>query len=201
MGERLLNGKKSLQEEDFKDCFSKIPVESRESMLNYKLKVINTQDLVIQRACRDKKIKSRGILRLLSEIWRVKESSPDEVKEMLVGFKDILKNLKGREREITELRITEYLKDNGLDDKIWNKAKESLIAEGIFTKGGKMKDVMEIIREKGRWEGMKEGMKEGIQKNQKQVILNMLKEKVNLAFISKVTGVSEKEIKKLKNNQ
>jgi len=45
-----------------------------------------------------------------------------------------------------------------------------------------------------------EGRQEGIQKGQKQVILNMLKEKADIAFIAKVTGLSEKEIQKLKNN-
>ncbi len=54
-----------------------------------------------------------------------------------------------------------------------------------------MQDVREIIKEKGRCEGWKEG--------QNQVILNMLKEKADIAFISKVTGLSEKAIRKLKN--
>ena len=48
-------------------------------------------------------------------------------------------------------------------------------------------DIREHIKEKGRWEGRQE------------VVLNMLKEKADISFISKVTGLSEKEIKKLKN--
>ena len=43
-GKQPLKWKKSLQEEDFKTFFSKIPVESRKIMLNYGLKVIDTQD-------------------------------------------------------------------------------------------------------------------------------------------------------------
>ena len=54
-----------------------------------------------------------------------------------------------------------------------------------------MQDVREIIKEKGRWEGERKGRQE--------VVLNMLKEKADISFISKVTGLSEKEIKKLKN--
>ncbi len=58
-----------------------------------------------------------------------------------------------------------------------------------------MQDVREIIKEKGRWEGRQEGLQEGRQ----QVVLNLLKEKADIAFISKVTGLSEKTIRKLKN--
>ena len=70
-----------------------------------------------------------------------------------------------------------------------------------------MQDVREIIKEKGRWEGRQEGRKEGRQegrqegerKGRLEVVLNMLKEKADIAFIAKVTGLSEKEIKKLEN--
>ncbi len=54
-----------------------------------------------------------------------------------------------------------------------------------------MQDVREIIKEKGRWEGRQE--------RDKEVVLNMLKEKADISFIAKVTGLSEKAIKKLKN--
>jgi len=74
-----------------------------------------------------------------------------------------------------------------------------------------MQDVREIIKEKGRWEGRQEGrqkgrqegrqegLQEGRQEERQQVVLNMLKEKADIAFISKVTGLSEKTIRKLKN--
>ena len=54
--------------------------------------------------------------------------------------------------------------------------------------------------QKGRIEGIQKGRIEGVQKGRQEVILKMLKEKVDIAFISKVTGLSEKEIKKLKND-
>ncbi|MCY4512989.1 MAG: hypothetical protein OXB86_04810 [Bdellovibrionales bacterium] len=65
-----------------------------------------------------------------------------------------------------------------------------------------MQDVREIIKEKGRWEGERKGLKkgrqEGRQEERQQVVLNMLQEKADIAFIAKVTGLSEKEIQKLK---
>ena len=51
-------------------------------------------------------------------------------------------------------------------------------------------NIKEYIKEEGRQEGLQQRDK---------VVLNMLKEKVDMAFICKVTGLSEKEIKKLKN--
>ena len=51
--------------------------------------------------------------------------------------------------------------------------------------------VVESIRE--------EGQQEGRQERDKQVIANMLKEKMNISVISKVTGLPETEIKKFKN--
>jgi len=63
--------------------------------------------------------------------------------------------------------------------------------------------IREHIKEKGRWEGLRKGRQEGIQKGRQeerqQVVLNLLKEKIEVSFISKVTGLTEKEIKKLKN--
>ena len=54
-----------------------------------------------------------------------------------------------------------------------------------------MQDVREIIKEKGRWEGRQEGKQE--------IVLNMLKNRLDTSLISEVTGMSQKEIKKLKN--
>ena len=105
---------------------------------------------------------------------------------------EVWQGLKGEARRTVELRIVEYLRDNTkLDLKTWEKAEKLLIEAGVLKKGGLMQDVREIIKEKGRWEGRQE--------RDKEVILNMLKEKADIAFISKVTGLSEKAIRKLKN--
>ena len=62
-------------------------------------------------------------------------------------------------------------------------------------------DAIERERWESRQEGLQEGIQEGIHKGRQAVILNMLKEKLDLSVISKVTGLSEEEIKKLKNGQ
>ena len=63
-----------------------------------------------------------------------------------------------------------------------------------------MCDVREVIKEKGVWEGMQKGMQKGIQKGREEIVLKMLKEKVDIAFITKITGFSEAEIKELSKN-
>ena len=63
-----------------------------------------------------------------------------------------------------------------------------------------MQDVREIIKEKGRWEGERKGLRKGRQEGRQEVVLNMLKKKLDISVISEVTGLTEKEIKKLKNS-
>ena len=64
-------------------------------------------------------------------------------------------------------------------------------------------DINEHFKEVGHWEGRQEGLKkgrqEGLKKGRQEVILNMLKKKLDISLISEVTGLSAKEIKKLKN--
>ena len=47
-------------------------------------------------------------------------------------------------------------------------------------------------------EGFEEGVEEGIEQNKLEVVINMLNENLNMELISKVTGLSEKEIIKIK---
>ena len=112
-GKELFKWKKSLQEEDFKTFFSKIPMESRKSMLNYEPRIINTQDPKIRRAYKGKNFKGYGVVKLLDEIWSLKKNiTPLKVIEAYDGFEEVLKGLKGEARKTTELRILEYLKEN-----------------------------------------------------------------------------------------
>ena len=137
-GKQPLKWNKSLQEEDFKSFFSKIPIESRKDMLNYGLRVIDTRSPKIRKLYEDQTFKGRGVIKLLSEIWNIKKVNPPVVKEVFVGFEDILKPLKGEKERDISLRILEYLYDNkvGLNLKVWREAEALLIEEGILTKGG-----------------------------------------------------------------
>ena len=50
--------------------------------------------------------------------------------------------------------------------------------------------------QEGRQEGLQEGRQEGLQEGRQQVILNMLRKKLDISLISEITGLSEKEITK-----
>ena len=202
-GKHPLKWKKSLQEEDFGPFFSEIPVESRKNMLNYEPKIINTQDPKIRQAVKGGKFKGYSVIKLLSEIWSLKKKKPTslKIKDAYAEFEEVLKGLKGEARRTVELRILEYLKDNTkLDSKTWEKAEKLLIEAGVLKQGGLMQDVREIIKEKGRWEGERKGLRKGRQEGRQEVVLNMLKKKLEISVISEVTGLTEKEIKKLKNS-
>ena len=59
--------------------------------------------------------------------------------------------------------------------------------------------VREEVRQEAWKEGRQEGRQEGMQTRDKEIVSNMLKEKADMSFICKVTGLAEEEIKKLKN--
>ena len=63
-------------------------------------------------------------------------------------------------------------------------------------KGGYM-DARDYFREEGRQEGWQKGRQE----RDKELVLNLLKKKQDISFISEVTGLSEKTIRKLKNSK
>ena len=54
-------------------------------------------------------------------------------------------------------------------------------------------------RQEGLQAGMQKGMQTGMQKEKQQVALNMLKNRLDIPLISKVTGLSEDQINRLKN--
>ena len=47
-------------------------------------------------------------------------------------------------------------------------------------------------------DGKAEGKKEGIKQNQKETAIKMLKEKMDIKVITRITGLTEEEIKRLK---
>ena len=160
-------------------------------MLNFKPRIINTKDPEIRKFIKNKGSKIWGVIKLLDEIWDIKKPSVKKIKSIVKDyFEDILKDKTKREEKEIIVGLAEYLKDTtGLKKEIWEKAEEELKAEGHLKIGGKTMDALEVIKEKGRWEGME------------KVAVNMLKEKADISFISKVTGLPAEEIKKLKSNK
>ena len=61
------------------------------------------------------------------------------------------------------------------------------------------KDILQYMREREQKKGLQKGLRKGRKEGRKEVILNMLKKKADVHFISEVTGLPIKEIRKLKN--
>ena len=94
-----------------------------------------------------------------------------------------------------------------MTEALWTELEQEAVKRGIFSKGGYM-NTREYIKAEGVQEGIQRGMQQGIlqgrqeerQVRDKQIVLNMLKEQADMNFICKVTGLSQQEINKLKND-
>ncbi len=158
-------------------------------MLDFELKVVDTNDPKVRRAFTDPRIKSRGILALLAKIWFIK-NSPAELSAIVEAFSGF-----SGKREDLILSAVNYLKTaGGVSAQLWKQVEKRAVERGLLTRGGYM-DIRQEIKEEGIQEGLQAGRQEGMQ----AVALNMLKEKADLTFISKVTGWSIEEINRLKN--
>ena len=156
-------------------------------MLNCGLRLLDTKDKKLQKVFNDKSFKTGPVLRLLDRVWLLKNNER-ELKETLFGFFKLFS------AEEWILSVAKYLKSAGVSLKAWDKLEKEAIKKGLLKKGGYMD-----IREEIRMEGRIEGRQEGRQEERQAVVQNMLKERADLAFISKVTGLPVREIKKFKN--
>ena len=183
-------GETSLKKGLWGRLLPKIPSSLKKDMLDCGLRIIDTHDPKVERAIKNKRTKSRGFLNILKRNWSLKVSV-EELKKALSLFD----NWTG-DRDNLILRVGNYLWAvvPWMTTDLWEELERDAVKQGIFSKGGYM-NTREYIKEEGRLEGIQQG----IQKNQQQVVLNMLKKEVEISFISEVTGLSEEEINKLKN--
>ena len=77
-----------------------------------------------------------------------------------------------------------------------------IIQEWMVIENNRMreKNVLETAKEDGLEQGIKQGIEQGIEQGIQKSIINMLREGTKLDFISKVTGKSVEEIKKIEEN-
>ena len=95
------------------------------------------------------------------------------------------------------LNIVDYfLEAYKMKPEVWAEAELEAVRRGLLEKGGNM-TIQEEIKERGRQEGRQEER----QARDREVILNMLQEKLEASLIAKVTGLPEAEIVKFKNGE
>ena len=175
----------------------------RNNVINFGPRTLHIQSVDVKKEAKD--LTTRPILHILKQIWNLDES---KVRELFT----ISKGLGEQDREALVLRAVDYIRrfDPYFN---WNVTIE--MEQTIFGKEGKLmapllQSSLEEAREEGRKEvreearkgilqGKQEGMQQGMQQERHQVVSNMLKNHLDTALICKITGLSEEEIKKLKN--
>lgn len=141
--------------------------------------------------------KSKGKETLIKTLNKISEvSNNNEVNKKLVKIiKYILSPILKEDTEHVEkkFKLEEELTMKTLQDYFleeWTKLKEEKLEEG------RQKGVKEG-RKEGRKEGVKEGKQQGIKEAMKIIVLNMVKNKVEVEKIKEYTGIEEEEIQKI----
>ena len=84
---------------------------------------------------------------------------------------------------------------------IFGKSIEGVNEEyGVYDKEAADEFVRQIDMAGAEERGVKQGIKWGIAQKAKEIAKNLLKENMNIADISKLTGLNQKEISKIANN-
>ena len=137
----------------------------------------------------------------LKESRRLGERDEERFSRKGSDMEKAMSHLKTLSREESLRWMEEALEKNWRDQAAWrDDAVEQGLKEGI-QKGmqkGMQKGIQKGMKQ-GIEQGIEQGMQKGRQEERQQVVLNMLKEKTEIAFICKVTGLSEEEIKKIQN--
>ena len=87
-----------------------------------------------------------------------------------------------------------------ISKELLKKVAKKAIKMVYFPKGGSM-DVIDLIKQEGWEQGVQEGRQEGQKEKAQQVASNLFKDNADVSYISKVTGLSQKEVKQLKNGK
>ena len=141
--------------------------------------------------------------------YLLKESGRMDERE----YRDFLRKNPEMEEPMVYLRKLSQEESLEMEEEAREKARRDRVAreDYVFEKG--MKKGLQTGRQEGlqtgRQEGLRTGMKKGLQTGMKkglqtgrqELIFSMLKNGADIKFVSKYTGLSEEEIKKLKNGR
>ena len=116
---------------------------------------------------------------------------------------DWVKNVSEKDQSQLLLFGSEYIKGVcGVSQKELAALELEALQTGILRKGGSM-GLLEYMKQKHireiRQAAMQQGLQQGMQQGIQKIVLNMLQNKADMNFICKVTGLSKKEVQKLKN--
>ena len=107
---------------------------------------------------------------------------------------------RGPDMEEATVRIVELSKEKSdqMIDEAIEKNRRDRVAEREYAKEEGIEEGIEQGMKKGLEQGLEKGREQGMEKGMALVASNMLKNKMNMDLITKMTGLSEEEILKLK---
>ena len=134
-------------------------------------------------------------MNILKKTWTLRPSTEDLKQDLL-----LFDNWPGDKDDLL-LGVGNYLWSSipNMTEALWTELEQEAVKKGIFSKGGYM-NTREYIKAEGVQEGIQRGRQEERQVRDKQIVQNMLKNRLDTSLICKVTGISQQEINKLKNN-
>lgn len=191
-GKQKWNVKKYIEEVQEK-------IEGYEEIKLAKYDVIDVNDFSEEELKKDKSFLSKAML-----IEKAKDN--EEIGRYL---EEITTEINSNEEIYTEeiKQLFTVMIDQILKRKIGEEKAEKIMQNIKKGKGGKRKmmTVFETIEEdnkliysNGKKDGIKTGIKTGIRQSKMEIIKNMIKENLPIDLISKITGISQKEINKMK---
>ena len=132
--------------------------------------------------------KSKNTEEIAETLEKIINRIQKEDKELLKSIIEII-----LEEKIGITKSTELIR------KLGKKSDSMLAVVDMIRKENQM--YIDMGRKEGKKEGKKEGEKTGKMQKLKEIVLNMIEENLSNEIIMKVTGISPKEIEKIKNSK
>ncbi len=158
------------------------------NVLNFSYRLLNVSKLNIKGNNKIKQLISRPILFILQNIHSLDES---KIKQLFKLSEDISWS---KRKELVD-KVVDYIRR--YDPNFSWKILREIETRAITDKEERVMPPLQISLDEAREEGMQKGM----QARERQVILKMFQKKLDISVIAEVTGLSEKQIKKLQKKQ
>ena len=178
------------------DLTPEIEREFGQNIFNFTCKLLNIQNIDVQRG-KARTLTSRPILYILRHIWQVDAT-------VLAQLFKIGEKLTAEERDVLVKRSIDYAR--GYNRSLTWQVVERIEQDTIKNEEKKIMPVLksfldeavEEAVEEGLKKGLKKGLEKGLEKGRQEVALKMIKGGVDLRTILDCTGLSEKELERLR---
>ena len=162
-------------------------------MLNFHIRVLDINAPGMEKKIQN--LKSCLVLEILRRTWDF-PLNQSEINQLLT----LLRGVPSEDQKQLLISVYDYCLKRGISRKSLEIVEQTALKTGVLRKGGVM-TLLEYTKRGERRKGIQQGIKKGKQEGIQGVVLKMLKNELDLSLIQKVTGLSEEEICKLKNNK